>query len=188
MSNPIRFVDAFSVRRAIGIAYDGAVISSIEDLNQRLAKLGLKRSRHWLAEQTGYKENSIRQYLSPNSKGTPKFMKEASKAIEQEEARQKLGKPEAPPWNLIFLTHEQFVRADRASRIVKAESLEDFCRHAILSQADEILAQKTNSSYPLARELPGFGSHADAACSPSSYPLARELPAKVAERGSGRRP
>jgi len=120
-----------------------------EEMKQRLAGTG--RNRKWLAEQTGYSESTIKQYLGPGGKRTEEFMKAVSDAIEAEEFRKRQGKPEAPLWNLIFLTHQEFDRADRASRIVKAESLEEFCRQVILRRADEIIAEKKRSSY---RSLP----------------------------------
>jgi hypothetical protein len=40
-------------------------------------------------------------------------------------------------------TAEEFDRADRASRLVKAESLTEFCREAILERAEGILAEKS---------------------------------------------
>ncbi len=61
---------------------------------------------------------------------------------------------QAPPWNVIFQTADEFDRADRASRILKAESLKDFCRHAILEKADEVLAKKARSSYRNLEEIP----------------------------------
>jgi hypothetical protein len=127
------------------LAYDATVIS-IEELKDRLTKLG--RKRPWLVKQTRYSENSIRQYLGPKGKPSEKFIREVMRVIEEEEARQKIGKPDAPPWNLIFLTHEEFLRADQASRLVNAESLDEFCRTTILKRADEILKQRSRSTYP----------------------------------------
>ena len=141
----ISFVDPFSIRPNEGLAYDATVIS-IEELKLRLAKLG--RKRPWLVKQTRYSENSIRQYLGPKGKPSEKFIREVMRVIEQEEARQKIGKHDAPPWNLIFLTHEEFLRADQASRLVNAESLDEFCRTTILKRADEILKQRSRSVYP----------------------------------------
>jgi hypothetical protein len=62
--------------------------------------------------------------------------------IDLEEARQKVNIPEAPPWNVLFRTAEEFDKPDRASRAAKAESLTEFCRAAILERAEGILAQK----------------------------------------------
>jgi hypothetical protein len=56
--------------------------------------------------------------------------------------RRNLTQPEAPPWSVIFRTAEEFDKADRASRVAKAESLTEFCRAAILERAEGILAQK----------------------------------------------
>ncbi len=116
--------------------------SDIEQLRTRLAKLGLKQPRRWLAGQTGYKENSIRQYMGPKGKVTGKFIRESIQVIEKEEARQRAENPDAPPWNILFSSHEEFRLADRASRVVKAPTLEAFCRNAILKRADEILGAK----------------------------------------------
>ena len=135
----------FSVRRKRPYPYDCRV-SSIEEVRARLGKLERKNARSWLAEQTGYKENSVRQYLGPQGgKGTPKFIREALRVIDLEEARQKVNIPEAPPWNVIFRTAEEFDKADRASRVAKAESLIEFCRAAILERAEGILAEKKRS-------------------------------------------
>ncbi len=69
-------------------------------------------------------------------------MKDIDRVITLESARQRKIQHDAPPWNQVFLTEEQFDRADRASRIVKAESLKEFCRNIILTRADEIIADK----------------------------------------------
>lgn len=122
-----------------------------EEMKHRLAGTG--RNRKWLAEQTGYSESTIKQYLGPRGKRTEDFMKVASEAIEAEEFRKRQGRPEAPLWNLIFLTHQEFDRADRASRIMKAESLEEFCRQVILRRADEIIAEKKRSTYRAIPEI-----------------------------------
>ncbi|MEN9534863.1 MAG: hypothetical protein RIR37_136, partial [Verrucomicrobiota bacterium] len=53
---------------------------------------------------------------------------------------------------MLFQSHDQFTKVDRASRIVKSESLEDFCRQSILKRAEEILAANKKSSY---RHEPG---------------------------------
>jgi hypothetical protein len=87
-------------------------------------------------------EHTIRQYLQPKGKRTKEFMDEIERAITLESARQRETQPEAPPWNVIFRTAEEFDRADRASRVVKAESLTEFCRAAILERAEGILAAK----------------------------------------------
>ena len=116
-----------------------------EHLKRRLAGLG--RNRQWLAEQTGYSENTIRQYLGPKGKHTPEFLRHASEVIEREEAKMRSQDPQASLWRTLFQSDEEFSKADRASRIVKSESLEDFCRHSILKRADEILTARKRSSY-----------------------------------------
>ena len=73
-------------------------------------------------------------------------MEEIERVITLETARQRETPPAAPPWNVIFRTAEEFDRADRASRVVKAESLREFWRKAILTMADGILAAKTRST------------------------------------------
>jgi hypothetical protein len=72
-------------------------------------------------------------------------MDDIERVITLETARQREVQPEAPPWNVIFRTAEEFDRADRASRLVNAEGLTEFCRAAILERADDILAKKTRS-------------------------------------------
>lgn len=122
-----------------------------EHLKRRLAGLG--RNRQWLSEQTGYSENTIRQYLGPKGKHTTEFIRQASDAIEREEAKMRSQDPQALYWRTLFKSHDEFSRVDRASRIVKSESLEDFCRHSILKRADEILAARMRSSYRHESEL-----------------------------------
>lgn len=112
---------------------------SKEALNLRLAKLGLPKSRRWLANQSGYRENSIRQYLGPKGKVTPKFIREALRVIELEEARQRLDNPKSPPWNLIFETQEQFDFVKEAAQKAGAPDLEAFCLGIILKRCDKIL-------------------------------------------------
>lgn len=112
---------------------------SKEALNLRLAKLGLPKSRRWLAAQSGYRENSIRQYLGPKGKCTAKFIRECLRVIEQEEARQRLDNPKSPPWNLIFETQEQFEFVKEAAQKAGAPDLEAFCLSLILKRCDKIL-------------------------------------------------
>lgn len=116
-------------------------VSEHQEIRQRLAAIG--KNRKWLAVQLKMSEHTIRQYLQPKGKRTKEFMGEIERAITLETARQRETQPEAPPWNVIFRTAEEFDRADRASRLVKAESLREFCRNAILTTADELLAAKS---------------------------------------------
>ena len=115
-----------------------------QDIPRLLAAIG--KDRRWLAKQLKLSDNTIRQYLGPKGKRTAELMDEIERAITLETARQRETQPEAPPWNVIFRTAEEFDRADRASRMVKAESLREFCRNAILTMADGILAAKTRST------------------------------------------
>lgn len=121
------------------IPYSGNVID-YEDIPRLLATIG--KDRRWLAKQLKLSDNTIRQYLGPKGKRTVELMDEIERVITLESARQRETQPEAPPWNVIFRTAEEFDRADRASRLVKAESLREFCRNAILTMADGILAAK----------------------------------------------
>ncbi len=99
-------------------------------------------------------EHTIRQYLQPKGKRTKEFMEEINRAITLETARQRENQADLPPWNVIFKTQDEFDRADRASRIVKAESLKDFCRNAILEKADELLLKKERSNYKGLKPVP----------------------------------
>lgn len=81
-------------------------------------------------------------------------MEEIDRIITLESAKQKEIQQDAPPWNQVFQTAEQFDRADRASRIIKSESLLEFCRETILARADELIANQARSSYKTVREMP----------------------------------
>jgi hypothetical protein len=116
-----------------------------DQLKRKLAGLG--RNRKWLAEQTRYSENTIRQYLCPNGKRTPEFLRQASEAIEREEAKMRSRDPHSSLWRTLFQSDEEFSKVDRASRLAKWESLQDFCHHSILKRAEEILAARKRSSY-----------------------------------------
>ena len=123
-----------------------------QDIPRLLATIG--KDRRWLAKQLKLSDNTIRQYLGPKGKRTVELMEEIEKVITLESARQKENQPDAPPWNQIFRTADEFDRADRASRILKAESLTEFCRAVILEKADELLAKKSRSSYKNHRDIP----------------------------------
>ena len=111
-----------------------------EDIPRLLATIG--KDRRWLAKQLKLSDNTIRQYLGPKGKRTVELMEEIERVITLETARRRETQPEAPPWNVLFRTAEEFDKADRASRAAKAESLTEFCRAAILERAEGILANK----------------------------------------------
>jgi hypothetical protein len=127
-------------------------VSEHQEIRRRLASIG--KNRQWLAKQLNMSEHTIRQYLQPKGKRTKEFLDEIERVITLETARQREVQPDAPPWNVIFRTAEEFDKADRASRVVKAESLTEFCRAAILERADDLLAKKARSSYRNLQELP----------------------------------
>jgi hypothetical protein len=126
-------------------------VSRAKDLKDRLERV--KRTRQWLADESGYALDSVRQYLG-GARRSVRFEKKALAVLEAEEVRQKTAIPVPPQWNLIFTTEEQFNRVDRASRIADAESFTDFCRDAILAKADEILAKKQRAVYPKMKPMP----------------------------------
>jgi hypothetical protein len=127
-------------------------VSEHQEIRRRLASIG--KNRQWLAKQLNMSEHTIRQYLQPKGKRTKEFLDEIERVITLETARQREVQPDAPPWNVIFRTAEEFDKADRASRVVKAESLVEFCRAVILEKADDLLAKKARSSYRNLQELP----------------------------------
>jgi hypothetical protein len=116
------------------------IVSEHQEIRRRLAAIG--KDRKWLAGQLKMSEHTIRQYLQPKGKRTKEFLDDIERVITLETARQREVQPEAPPWNVIFRTAEEFDRADRASRLAKAESLIEFCREVILEKAAGILAEK----------------------------------------------
>lgn len=122
------------------IRYAGNV-SEHQEIRRRLAAIG--KNRQWLAKQLKKSEETVRQYLQPKGKRTKELMEDIERVIVLEEARQRENQADAPPWNVLFRTAEEFDRADRASRLVKAESLTEFCREAILERAEGILAEKS---------------------------------------------
>ena len=116
------------------------------EIRRRLAAIG--KNRQWLAKQLKKSEETVRQYLQPKGKRTKELMEEIERMIVLEEARQREIQADAPPWNVLFQTAEEFDRVDRASRAVKAESVIEFCRGVLLRRADEILEAKRLSPGP----------------------------------------
>jgi len=55
--------------------------------------------------------------------------------------------PHSSLWHTLFQSDEESSKVDRASRLEKWESLQDFCHHSILKRAEEILAARKRSSY-----------------------------------------
>lgn len=93
-------------------------------------------------------EETIRQYLQPKGKRTKEFLEEIDRAIVLEEARQRQTQADAPPWNVLFKTADEFNRVDRASRRANAEGLIEFCRETLLQRANAILDEEDRKSYP----------------------------------------
>ena len=116
------------------------------DIPRLLAAIG--KDRRWLAKQLKLSDNTIRQYLGPKGKRTKEFMEDIDRVMTLEAARQRENQSDAPPWNVLFKTAEEFDRADRASRAVNAESLIEFCRAMILERAEVILAEKLRPAAP----------------------------------------
>ena len=106
------------------------------------------KDRKWLAKQLKKSEETVRQYLQPKGKRTKELMEDIERVIVLEEARQRENQADAPPWNVLFQTAEEFDRVDRASRALGSESLIEFCRGVLLRRADEILEEKSRSRYP----------------------------------------
>lgn len=127
-------------------------VSSAEEVKGLLKRVA--RTREWLAEQTGYKLGSVRQYLGGTKQSRP-FFKRALEVLKAEETQLRAGRRIPPQWILMFETEEEFQRVDRASRMVDAESFADFCRDAILAKADEILERKRRGAFPKMKPLPG---------------------------------
>lgn len=127
------------------VRYDLTVSEHLE-IRRRLAAIG--KNRQWLAKQLKKSEETVRQYLQPKGKRTKELMEDIERVIVLEEARQRENRADAPPWNVIFRTAEEFDRVDRASRAADAESVTEFCREVILRRADEILGSKSRGRYP----------------------------------------
>lgn len=107
-------------------------VSEHKEIIRRLAAIA--KDRKWLAKQLGMSHDTVRQYLQPKGKRTKEFVEAIDRILVLEEARQREHRADAPPWNVIFKTAEEFDRADRASRLTDAESLTDYCRTLIFGE------------------------------------------------------
>ncbi len=113
------------------------------EIDSRLDSIG--KNRRWLSEQTPYSADTIRTALAPNStKRSARMLAVLSRAIEDEEAKSE-ARQSRPGMFDIFLTEEQLDKADRASRLVGAPSLVQFCRDAIFAAAERILREEATS-------------------------------------------
>jgi len=122
-----------------------------QEIRRQLAALG--KNQAWLAKQLKLSDNTVRQYMGPKGKRTPEFQEQVVRILALEAARQQEVRADAPPWNQVFDTADEFDRADRASRVIGAESLKEFCRETILAKADDILAKKKRGKYPELKEV-----------------------------------
>lgn len=139
---------------------DGRFLKMIswEQIDARLAALG--RDRTWLAEHTPYTYDTIRNAMAPKStRKTERMLVVLSRAIEDEEARQRPSGPREirPGVFDIFQTDEQLHTADVASRIVKSPSLVDFCRDTILAESERILADEAAGKLEIRPVETGYG-------------------------------
>ena len=123
-----------------------------QEIRRRLAALG--KNQAWLAKQLKLSDNTVRQYMGPKGKRTAEFQEQVVRILALEAARQQEVRADALPWNQVFDTAEEFDRADRASRVIGAESLKEFCRETILARADEILARQKRGKYGKLDALP----------------------------------
>ena len=126
------------------------------EIDTRLTAIG--KDRTWLSQVTPYSWDTIRQALAPNGRArSDRMLTVLSRAIEDEESRRREPREIAPGIFQIFQTDEQIDRADRASRLVRAESLVDFCRDVILAEADRILAtEEPTTTLRVAEPLPPY--------------------------------
>ncbi len=120
-------------------------VNSAEELKKLLTSIG--RTRKWLAEQTGYTEATVKQYLNGSKESVPFFKKAKEALLVELAALSPEGKPPLP-WDMLFETEEQFRRVDRASRRVSAEGFIEFCRDTLLNRANEILRSEELGRYP----------------------------------------
>lgn len=111
-----------------------------ENLDARLTSIG--KDRTWLAKETPYSLESIRNAMAPASqRRSERMLLVLSRAIEDEEERQagQRSREIRPGVFEIFQTEEQLHAADLASRIVGAPSLSEFCRDVILVESKRLI-------------------------------------------------
>lgn len=128
-------------------------MSPAEELTKLLEKAG--RSRKWLVEKTGNTATTVRQYLN-GSKESRRFHEKAKGILQEDLASRK---PKAKPplqWDLLFETEEQFRKVDRASRLVGATDIVEFCRAVLLDRAEKIFEEKKLGIYPKAPATKGL--------------------------------
>ena len=135
--------------RQVGYA---AEVSEHLEIRRRLAAIG--KDRKWLAKQLRKSEETVRQYLQPKGKRTRELLDDIERVIVLEEARQRENQADAPPWNVLFRTAEEFNLVDRASRVADAESVLEFCR-GVLLDASKVLLERKKTDYRGLRKLPG---------------------------------
>jgi hypothetical protein len=140
--NRISISESSGLARTPDLPHDryGGEVNEHLEIRRRLAAIG--KNRLWLAKQLKKSEETVRQYLQPKGKRTKELIEEIERVIVLEEARQRENQADAPPWNVLFKTADEFNLVDRASRVAKAETVLEFCRSVILQRAEELLAKK----------------------------------------------
>lgn len=129
------------------------------EIDPRLARLG--KDRAWLAERTQYSADTLRTALAPAStKRSDRMLSVLARAIEDEESLQAPAIPkEIRPgvFEIFDLStpegEAEFALADRASRIVQAPTITDYCRDAIREASERILRKERQGLYG---EIPGI--------------------------------
>lgn len=106
----------------------------------------IRKDRRWLSDVTPYSLSSIRDALGPSSKKrSARMLSVLRRAIDDEAAKQNKGIEKAPGLFEIFPSPESLDRADRASRIVNAPSLVQFCRDAIEDAAARAFEEEVSA-------------------------------------------
>ncbi|NDD54135.1 hypothetical protein EBZ39_09695 [bacterium] len=126
-------------------------MADTKDMKKRLAAVG--KDRKWLAEVTGYSHSSVMHAMSARSPNkSAKIMHAIDAAISNEEKAQGRQSVEETGFFTLEFTPQEFRQIDRASRIVNAPSIKDYCQDAVKVRTKEIIArgQIEDRSLPLA--------------------------------------
>jgi len=114
------------------------LMSDVQEIKKRLAALG--KDRKWLSEVTGYSHAYIMHGFSAKSLNkSAKIMHAIEAAISNEEKAQGRQSVEETGFFILEFTPQEFRQIDRASRIVNAMSIKDYCQEAVKVRTREIL-------------------------------------------------
>ena len=114
------------------------------EVDQKLAEIG--QDRHWLAEQTGYSYDTVRNSLAPKAKELSFAMSaKFERSFLEEERRRNVNdsNEETSIWDLVMFTGKEVSLINDARRIGGYQKVEDLFHDAVIEFCDSLIAKQS---------------------------------------------